>query len=90
MDIIFKLFGGNFKSLLNSLILAAVVWGVAEVAKLSPEIANTINVNEVAGYITSTLFILINVATNKTHSKVLEDLNSSLQNSTNAKEGDNK
>ena len=64
IDLIFKLFGNTIKTRLNSWVVVAILWGFAQVMKLSPTLAAQIHPDAIATFLTTFILTELNVITN--------------------------
>ena len=64
IDLIFKLFGNTIKTRLNSWVVVAILWGFAQVMKLSPTLAAQIHPDAIATFLTTFILTDLNVITN--------------------------
>ena len=74
-----KLFGGRVKSGVASAAVWLTLWFVSQLVKLNPHLAELIDPEKVATFLTAAFFTGINLVTNDTHMKAMEEINAVLQ-----------
>lgn len=78
VNLVFKLFGGTIKARINSYIVTGILFGIAQLMKLSPDLAHLVDPDKVAAFIITIMLIEINSFTNGKKNVILEDLSKTL------------
>ena len=78
INLIFKMFGGTIRARINAYIITGILFGIAQLMKLSPDLAALVNPDKVAAFIVTVILIEINSITNGKKNVLMEDLSKTL------------
>lgn len=74
LPLIIRLFAGKISALIASAVLYGVLWTVAHVAALNPQIAAMIDPQATANWVFALIIAILNAATNKYHLDWMDSL----------------